>query len=115
MSGSQKTLRVFGVLEIVDAALSLVFLIKGEQTASWSGAIIAFLAGIYLLQASKDASKIRPAWIISLIWLIYTALMFVLSVFADLGSMYVLTMGISLVLNVIVFAAANNVKKQAGR
>ena len=114
MSGSQKTLRVFGVLEIVDAALSLVFLIKGEQTASWSGAIIAFLAGIYLLQASKDASKIRPAWIISLIWLIYTALMFVLSIAVGLGA-YVLIMGTSLVLNVIVFAAANNVKKQAGR
>ena len=114
MSGSQKTLRVFGVLEIVDAALNLVFLIKGEQTASWSGAIIAFLAGIYLLQASKDASKIRPAWIISLIWLIYTALMFVLSIAVGLGA-YVLIMGTSLVLNVIVFAAANNVKKQAGR
>ena len=114
MSGSQKTLRVFGVLEIVDAALSLVFLIKGEQTASWSGAVIAFLAGIYLLQASKDASKIRPAWIISLIWLIYTALMFVLSIAAGLGA-YVLIMGTSLVLNVIVFAAANNVKKQTGR
>ena len=113
MSGSQKVLRVFGVLELIGAILGVVGAVMGGAAAvSWTSVVVSLLAAYLLLAAAKDASKIGGAWI----WVLVSLILSI----ADLGfaisgggdAAVLIAPIIALVLNLIAFIAANNVKKQ---
>ena len=112
MSGSQKVLKVFGVLELLIAVYYAYLGIAGESAASFVSAALYLLAGILLLAAAKDAKKAGGAWLITLVDLILSIaeLGLGLSGGAD-GSLFI-GCGIAIVLNLIAFIAANNVKRQ---
>ena len=111
MSGSQKTLRVFGIIEIISAVLNAVSAFQGAAT-SWLTVAASLLAGYLLLTAAKNPEKIMPAWIITLASLILSllGLILVLTSGGDVGT--IVGEAIALVLNLVAFIAANNVKKQ---
>ena len=113
MSGSQKTLRVFGILELVSAALYVIEIVQGGSAASWVSVATSAVTAYFLLAAVKDASKIRPAWLLTLVALILSVLGAVL-VFPGGDTTARIFSGITIVLNLIVFVAANNAKKQQG-
>lgn len=119
MSGSQKVLRVFGILELIGGVLGAVGAVSSAfagvgAAVSWGSVIISFLAGYLLLAASKDASKVGGAWLIVLVDLVLSVLELLFAFNSGKGAS---TAGavIAIVLNLIVFIAANNVKKQAGK
>ena len=56
MSGSQKTLRVFGIIEIISAVLNAVSAFQGAAT-SWLTVASSLLAGYLLLAAAKNPEK----------------------------------------------------------
>lgn len=114
MSGSQKTLRVFGILEIVSAALYVIEIVQGGSASSWVSVATSAVTAYFLLAAAKDASKIRPAWLLTLVALILSVLGTVLVFTAGGDTTALIASGVSIVLNLIVFVAANNVKKQQG-
>ena len=71
MSGSQKVLKVFGILELISGILGVIgALMGGASAVSWTSAVVSLLAAYLLLTAAKDASKIGncqlscviPAW-----------------------------------------------------
>ena len=111
MSGSQKTLRVFGIIEIISAVLNAVSAFQGAAT-SWLTVASSLLAGYLLLAAAKNPENIMPAWIITLVSLILSVLgtILVLTSGGDVGT--IVGEAIALVLNLVAFIAANNVKKQ---
>ena len=115
MSGNQKTLRVFGIIEIVLGFFNAYSAIWGG--GRWSTVCMNAITAIALLNASKDASKIMPAWIIALVNLIFSVLVLAGGYFIreQIGTQNLVSVGIALVLNLIVFLAANGVKKQARR
>ena len=86
--------------------------VAGENAASFVSAALYLLAGIVLLAAAKDAKKAGGAWLITLVDLILSVveLVFALSGGAD-GSTFIACI-VAIVLNLIAFIAANNVKKQ---
>lgn len=114
MSKSQKVLRVFAVLELISGILVLVGMFMGQGGGSRVASVVVSLLSAYLLlAAAKDASKIMGAWWITLLDLILSVfeVMFAFNGGAD-GQVVVGTV-LGVVLNLIVFLAANNVKKQA--
>ena len=113
MSGSQKTLRVFGILELLLAIGGAVFAITGGEPISWLSVVASLLAAYLLLAAAKDARKAGGAWTITLLELILSILSMVLS-FAGGGADGTVIVGsvIAILVNLIAFIAANNVKKQ---
>ena len=115
MSGNQKTLRVFGIIEIVLGFFNAFNAIWGG--GRWSSVCLNAITAIALLNASKDATKIMPAWVITLVNLIFSAVILAGGFFIreQIGTQNLVSVGIALVLNLIVFLAANGVKKQAKR
>ena len=79
----------------------------------WLSVATSGISAYLLLVAAKDASKISDAWWILLVDLILS----VAEVFFALGggTSVIVSAGIAVVLNLIVFIAANNVKRQAKR
>ena len=113
MSGSQKVLRTFGIIEIVVAVLGTVgAVMSGELTALFSVAA-SVLAAILLLMAAKDATKVGGAWIILLVDLILSVAWLVLALSSGADGTSIAGNGVAIVINLIGFIAANNVKKQA--
>jgi len=112
MSKSQKVLKAFGILELLSAILNVVTAIQSGGISPWASAVVSLLTAYLLFAAAKDASKIGGAWIVVLVGLILSALEFVLALNGGSKDMLAAA-GISVVLNLIVFIAANNVKKQA--
>ena len=112
MSRSQKVLNVFGILELLVAAYYAYLGIVGGSAASFVSAALYLLAGILLLAAAKDAKKAGGAWLITLVDLILSIAEFgfALSGGAD-GSVFIGCI-VAIVLNLIAFIAANNVRKQ---
>ena len=114
MSGSQKVLKVFGVLELICAVINIVSAIQGAGAVMWGETVVSLLSAYLLFAAAKDTGKIMGAWIITLVSLILSVLSLILAISGGEGVMMVGTV-IALVLNLIAFIAANNVKKQAGK
>lgn len=112
MSGSQKILRVFGILEIVSAVLKVIEIVQGGSASSWVSVATSAVTAYFLLAAAKDASKIRPAWLLALVALILSVLGTVLVFTGGGNTAELIASGVAVVLNLIVFVAANNVKKQ---
>lgn len=66
--------------------------------------LIALLEGIFSLRGAKNASKIMPAWIFAIIGVI--AAVIGLFTGGSLGGSIT-----SLIINIVIFIAANNIKK----
>ena len=111
MSDNQKTLCVFGILEIVYAVLCVREVVQGD-TAAWVGAVIAVVTACLVLAAARDASWIRPAWMITLVFLALSILEAIMAVTVGGDTTELYSAAIWAALNLIVFVAANNVKKQ---
>ena len=115
MSKSQKVLRVFGILEIVQAVLYAVEAVQGGSISGWINVVVSLLAAYLLLAAAKDASKAGGAWIILLVDVILSVLELVFALNGGADGTMIVSVGIAIVLNLIAFIAANNVKKQGKR
>ena len=112
MSGSQKVLKVFSIFEVLIAAYYVYLGITGETITSFVSAALYLVAAFLLFVAAKDATKAGGAWLITLVDLVLSLveLVFALTGGAD-GPVFV-GGGIAIVLNLIAFIAANNVKRQ---
>mgnify|MGYP006988826398 CR=1 FL=1 len=112
MSGSQKVLKVFGILELLIAVYYAYLGIAGDSPAAFVSAALYLVACFLLLAAAKDAKKAGGAWLITLVDLILSIaeLGFAVSGDGD-GSVFIACI-VAIVLNLIAFIAANNVKKQ---
>ena len=75
------------------------------------------ITAVALINAAKDPSKIMPAWVITLVNLVFSVLVMAGGYFIrdQIGTVNLVSVGIALVLNLIVFLAANGVKKQSKR
>ena len=114
MSGSQKTLRVFGILELLLAIGGAVFAITSGEPISWLSVVASLLAAYLLLAAAKDARKAGGAWAITLLELILSILSTILSLSGgDADGAVIAGSAVAILVNLIAFIAANNVKKQA--
>lgn len=113
MSGSQKVLRVFGIVEILMAIFAVAGALMGGSLM-WGNAGFSLMAGIFLLEAARDARKVTGAWLILLVDLVLSVLELVFALQGGSGET-VIGAGVAIVLNLIAFLAANNVKKQAKR
>lgn len=112
MSESQKLLRAFGILEFLSAVVNVVTAVQGGGISSWVSAVVSLLTAYLLFAAAKDAKKIGGAWVVVLLGLILSVLDLVLAISGGGGEMIGVA-GLGVVLNFIVFIAADNVKKQA--
>lgn len=74
--------------------------------------IVELISGVFSVKASKDISKIMPAWVFSLIGLILSIPNLV-SAISSKGD--VLSSIVALALNALVFFAANTIKHSAGK
>ena len=113
MSGSQKVLKVFGILELLIAAFYVYLGIAGESVPSFVSAALYLLAGILLLAAAKDAKQAGGAWLITLVDLILSIAELGFGISGGAEGSFFIACGAAIVLNLIAFIAANNVKKQA--
>ena len=142
-SGSQKALRIisiigiiFGLLALAMAALMVFasgFVASVTDEAAVEGmsnteagalvgftglitlveALIAIIQGILGLRAAKDASKIKPVWILAIIGLVGSVIGAIMFFVNGGGDMSNITSYISsVVFAVIYFWIANNIKQQ---
>ena len=112
MSKSQKVLKVFGVFELLIAVLYAVLGIIGEDIPSFVSAVLYLLAAILLFMAAKDAAKAGGAWLITLVDLVISIADLVFALIGDGDAGVFIASIVAIVLNLIAFIAANNVKKQ---
>ena len=114
MSESQKVLKVFAILEIVLAVIAVAGAVHAGGAASWGSAAFSVLTAVILFSAAKDASKIVAAWLITFVNLVLSVLELILALNSSAPDKETLIIGaaVTIVLNLIVFIAANNVKKQ---
>ena len=130
---SAKILKVFGIIDIVLGILAVLLgilatagggmlaAVDSEQAVTGGMAIIAgvilvvsgivsLLQGIFSVRASKDFSKIMPAWIFAIIGLIVQAISFITNLSKGAGS--VGSAILSIAISVLIFVAANTIKKE---
>lgn len=127
---SSKILKIFGILGIIGGALGLIM----GLVATFSGSlvstavedegagllvvlvgivlvisgIISLIEGIFSVRAAKDNSKIGPAWVFAIIGLV----MSVISIGTSLANHSGIGSSIpSLVISILIFVAANTIKK----
>lgn len=112
MSGSQKVLKVFGVFELLIAVFYVILGISGGYPSAFVSAALYLLAGFLLFVAAKDATKAGGAWLITLIDLILSIFELVFAVTGGGDAGIFIGCGVAIVLNLIAFIAANNVKRQ---
>ena len=131
---SQKILKVFGIIDIVFGILGILvgilalagggmLSVTDESMAEYAGmalvagviavvaGIVSLLQGIFSVRASKDASKIMPAWIFAIIGLV----MSVIQLFTNFskGGSSIVSSVVSIGLSALIFVAANTIKKEA--
>ena len=130
---SNKILKVTGILSIIGGvfmfilgilavagggAIGMVAEAEDEAVAGgiavFAGLMILFAAaitlleGIFSVRAAKDNSKINPAWIFAIIGLVSSIISMITNI-ANGGSVF---SGIfSLALSILIFVAANTIKK----
>ncbi len=129
---SKTILKVFGIIGIIFGGLTSfvsIFLLLGGGVVSLGngdesyavGALILILGiltlisglitlaqGICSYNASKDSSKIKPAWIFAIIGMVANGITLISSISNDSG---VFSAIISLGISVVLFVAANTIKK----
>lgn len=136
---SKKILKIMGILCIIFGAITIIsaaLLLVGGKAAVASGQVAAsaddlraltigsvfaliaglvtFLQGIFSTRAAKDFSKIQPAWIFAVIGLVVSVIDAAYGIVKNTSGNTIVTAAISIALSVLVFAAANNIKKSVG-
>ena len=94
------------------AVCYVVLGIAGADIASFVCAVLYLLAAILLFMAAKDAEKAGGAWLITLVDLIFSIADLGFGIAGDADGITFMACGVAIVLNLIAFIAANNVKKQ---
>lgn len=112
MSKSQKVLKVFAVFEVLIAAYYVYLGIASGNVAAFVSVALYLLAAFLLFAAAKDATKAKGAWLITLVDLVLSILELVFAISGDGDVSVFAAGGIAVVLNLIAFIAANNVKRQ---
>lgn len=112
MSGSQKVLKVFGVLELLLAVYYAFLGIAGENAVPFVSAALSLLACILLFAAAKDAKKAGGAWLIILVDLILSIAELGFSLSGGADGITFIGCIVAIILNFVAFIAANNVKRQ---
>ncbi len=130
---SNKILQITGILSIIGGAISFVLGIlaiagggalevvaEAEDEAVAGGvamilgfmilfaAVVSLLEGIFSVRAAKDNSKIQPAWIFAIIGLV-SSIISMISNITNGGSIF--SGLLSLALSILIFMAANTIKK----
>ena len=132
---SKKILKIAGILSIIGGVISILVGILatagggilagiGEAEDQGEGAmvaivgvivliagIISLIEGIFSTRAAKDTSKIKPAWIFAIIGLVSNGISFVSGIVQG-GSAG--TGIVSVAFSVLIFIAANSIKKEEG-
>ena len=138
LAKSQKIVKIVGILDIIAAVLCLIGAIGmfgltgaaamnapnidldpqslGIGIASFVlvgifmliGGVVDLLEGIFAIRASNDAKKVGPLWVLAIIGLILSLISLITSITQgqQVGSNV-----LSLVINVVMFYLANNIKK----
>ncbi len=75
----------------------------------------SLLIGILGIRAAKDNSKIMPVWVLALIDLIFTIISTVVSLLNGASFDEIISFIFGIIFSAIIFALANNIKKQAGK
>ena len=82
--------------------------------------VVSIIEGYCSVKASKDISKIMPAWVFALIGIIFSVIG-AISTFmaqaqaADKNVTTIISTIIGVLINLLIFVAANNIKKAAGK
>ena len=133
---SKKILKIAGILSIIGGVIGILVGILatagggilaglGEAEDQGEGAMVAvvgvivliagivsLIEGIFSTRAAKDTSKIKPAWIFAIIGLVTNGISFVSGIINGGGSA---GSGIvSVAFSVLIFIAANSIKKEEG-
>ena len=115
MSGSQKVLRVFGVFEVLIAIYYAYLGIMGDNVSAFVSVALYLLTAILMFVAAKDATKAGGAFLITLVSLVLSIieLLFALSGGGDTNTF--IAGVVAIILNLIAFIAAGNVRRQGRR
>ena len=138
LATSQKVVRIFGIIDIVVGVLVLVggvgmFGLGGAGAAVGDlndknvvlgagilmllgiimlvSGIASILEGVFSLRAAKDASKVKPLWVLSIINIVLSVINLIGSFSNDGTSIF--SGIISLAINAVIFYLANNIKNYA--
>lgn len=135
LEASKKILKIFGILCIIFSILGIIIAIAGlaggglmastgDDTAIGVGAVaiifsvfllisgvISLLEGIFSVRAAKDTSKIMPAWVFAIIDLVLRVVGLIMN-FKN-GTSSIVSSVIGLGIGVLIFVAANTIKKSA--
>lgn len=130
---SRKILKIFGIISIIIGALGAIIGIvgvvgggalasAGDDMSLGVGAaaiivsvillvsgIVSLLEGIFSVRAANDVSKIMPAWVFAIISLVFS----VIGIFTNIksGASSIVSAIIGLGISVLIFVAANTIKK----
>ena len=130
---SRKILKIFGIISIIIGALGAIIGIvgvvgggalasAGDDMSLGVGAaaiivsvvlllsgIVSLLEGIFSVRAANDVSKIMPAWVFAIISLVFS----VVGIFTNIksGTSSIVGAIIGLGISVLIFVAANTIKK----
>ena len=134
---SKKILKVAGILSIIGGIIALLVGILavagggilagyGQGDEQTGGAIVlvagvvclisgivSLIEGICSTRAAKDTSKIMPAWIFAIIGLIINGISFIMNIVQS-GVSSGLSGIVSVAFSVLIFVAANTIKKEEG-
>lgn len=90
---------------------SLVYLAVGAGII----AIPSFVYGFLQKKAAKDPSKIMPVWVLSLIGMVLQAAELIYDITQNTGVAALIPSFIMLLITILVFTAANSIKKAVGK
>lgn len=127
---SKKILKIFGILSIIGGVLTIILGIVGlaggglaaTEDATVGGivivvglialvsGIVSLLEGIFSVKAAKDPSKIQPAWIFAVIGVVMSAISLIMG-FVNNGASGAFSNILSLAISILIFVAANTIKK----
>ena len=139
LAKTQKIVKVLGIINIIAAVIGFIagigmFGISGAGAASEDiatnsdlqtgvaifivmgvimvvSSVVSLLEGIFALRAAKDASKVQPLWIFSIIGVVLGVMALIATI--TNGGENVLSDVFSLVISCFTFYLANNIKKLA--
>ena len=115
MNEHRKTLLLFGYVELFSALLSLFGGFLGGGLTSWTGLVTSLLSAYLLLAAAEDPQKIFGAWLITLVDLVLSVAGGAMKIVGGADLTTIIGTAIAVIINFVVFNAANSIKKAIGR
>lgn len=110
MTKDQKILQLLGIIEFVSAMVNLLNAVQGSEPFLWVRVAGSLLSAFILLAAVKNLKMIRAAWFIIMLDVVFCAAE--LYIVRNGSTAGIITAVGAIVLNIIAFIAANNIKKQ---